>query len=253
MIGSTSLRASFWKTHREAENLQSFINFARFLAADRGLDDVLHVGNVDAVARDLVAIDFDLQISEPADLFDVDIRRAAALSPSTRATASPFCFSTSRSSPKILIPMADFTPLTSSSTRNAIGCEKLDATPGNSASASRIFSTSSSLDFVGRPFLARLERDDHIAEFDAHRIGSDVGAAGFRNHVDDFRKLFEDFLDARLADRAIAAARCSECEIVCTAIEPSSSDGRNSVPMQRHERECAYRDASEPTATTSHG
>ena len=46
------------------------------------------------------------------------------------------------------MPMADFTPLTSSSTRNAMGCEKLDATPGSSASASRIFSTSSSLDFV---------------------------------------------------------------------------------------------------------
>ena len=44
--------------------------------------------------------------------------------------------------------MADFTPLTNSSTRKAIGCEKLEATPGNSASASRIFATSSSFVFV---------------------------------------------------------------------------------------------------------
>ena len=67
----------FGKTHGEAENFQAFINLARFLAADGGLDHVLNVGDVDAVARDLVAVDFDLQIGQAADFLDVDVGRAA--------------------------------------------------------------------------------------------------------------------------------------------------------------------------------
>ena len=37
----------------------------------------LNVGNVDAVARDLFAIDFDLEISKAAHFFDIDIGSAA--------------------------------------------------------------------------------------------------------------------------------------------------------------------------------
>ena len=98
-------------------------------------------------------------------------------------------------------------------------------------SASRIFSTSSSLDLGGRPFFTRLERDDHIAEFNAHRIGRDVGAASFRNDVDRLPEIVSGFSRLHFAARAIAASEMLGMRNVCTATEPSSSDGRNSVPI----------------------
>ena len=110
---------------------------------------------------------------------------------------------------------------------------------GKFASASRIFSTSSSFDFVVVHSSCGLSVTITSLEFDPHRIGSDVGAASLGNHVDDFGKLFEDFLGVRFAGASDCGSEMLGMRKVCTAIEPSSSDGRNSVPMQRHEREGA--------------
>ena len=70
---------TFGKTHGEAEDLQAFIDPARFLAADGGFDDIVDVGDVDAVAGDFVAVDLDLKIRKAAHLLDINVRRAALL------------------------------------------------------------------------------------------------------------------------------------------------------------------------------
>ena len=94
------------------------------------------------------------------------------------------------------MPMADFTPLTSSSTRKAIGWEKLEATPGTSASASRIFSTSSSLVLAVVHSSRGLSVTMTSLLFTPFGIGGDVGAARLGNHVNDFGELFQNLFSA---------------------------------------------------------
>ena len=126
--------------------------------------------------------------------------------------------------------MADFTPLTSSSTRNAIGCEKLDATPGNSASASRIFSTSSSFDFAvvhsSRGFSVT------ITSLSSMPIGSEAMSARpvFETTSMTSGNCFRIF-SARFCRSSDCGSEMLGIRNVCTATEPSSSDGRNSVPI----------------------
>ena len=228
-IGSTSLRACSGKAHGEAEDFQAFIDFARFLPADGGLDDVLNVGDVDAVARDLVAVDFDLEIGEAADFLDVDVRRAAHLAEHARDGIA-FCFSTSRSSPKILMPMADFTPLTSSSTRSAIGCEKLDATPGSSP-ARRASCRPTPLSIFVVVHSSR-GLSVTITSLSSTPIGSEAMSA--RPVLETTSMTSGNCLrifSARVCRSSDCGSEMLGMRKVCTAIEPSSSEGRNSVPM----------------------
>ena len=76
-IGSTSLRAFSGKAHSEAEDFHPFINLRRFFAADCHFHDILHVGDIDAVAGDLGAVDLDAEVGQAADLFHFDVRRSA--------------------------------------------------------------------------------------------------------------------------------------------------------------------------------
>ena len=54
------------ETHGDVEPADALEHLARLLAADRRLDRLLHVLDVDAVARDGVAVDLDLELRLPA-------------------------------------------------------------------------------------------------------------------------------------------------------------------------------------------
>src|SRR5207248_11185885 len=65
------------ETHREAENLHSVIDFRGFFSADGHFHDVLHIGDIDSVTRDPVAIDLDSQVSQSANFFHIYVRGSA--------------------------------------------------------------------------------------------------------------------------------------------------------------------------------
>ena len=127
--------------------------------------------------------------------------------------------------------MADFTPLTSSSTRNAIGWVKLPVTPGRSAKAARIFETSSSL-------LRALVHSDwgcnvSITSVESIPIGSVAMSA--RPVLETASSTSGNFLKMRCARVCKSTACCNEMlgkERASMATAPSSSAGRNSVPIK---------------------
>ena len=135
--------------------------------------------DVNAVAGDLVAVHFDLQVSQPTHFFDVDIGRAAHLAEHARDGVG-FFFQDIQVVAKDFDSDGGFNPtyqFINAQARSA--ARKLDATPGKlRKERSRIFSTSSSFDFVVCPFIARFQRHHHVAEIDPHRIRGDVRPAG---------------------------------------------------------------------------
>src|SRR4029079_14295169 len=56
-------------THNDREALQAFDRFADVVAADRRRNYALHVGDVQAVARGRVAVDFDVDIAPAGQAF----------------------------------------------------------------------------------------------------------------------------------------------------------------------------------------
>jgi hypothetical protein len=86
--------------------------------------------------------------------------------------------STSKSSPNSLTPTSARTPATISFTRISIGCVNEARMPG-SVEHRRSSSRDQLVLGVDRaPALARRQRDEHVRELEAHRIGRDLGAAG---------------------------------------------------------------------------
>ncbi len=67
------LRCRLRKTKDQLKPSLAFVHMGRRLAADRGDDDLLHVGHVDAEAGDLLPVDVDREIGLAGDLFDLDI------------------------------------------------------------------------------------------------------------------------------------------------------------------------------------
>ena len=116
-----------------------------------------------------------------------EVNTARSVMPCTVASTALILLAVSdsacRSLPKSLIEFSPLTPDTASDTLSCRYCEKLNSTPGNSASSlPSICVGELVLVDAGRPLLGRLERREEFGVEQAGRVGAVVGAAVLRHH-----------------------------------------------------------------------
>ena len=182
----------FGKTHGKSEDLQTLIDGARLLAADGGLDNFVNVSDVDAVAGDFFPVDFDLEIGEAADFFDVDVGGSAHFGEhGGHGVGLP------RQHIKVIAENLDadggFYAANQFVHSHRDGLRETRAHAGNVVERVPHFADQFFVSPRSSPFFARLEGNDAVALVDAIGIGGDLGASGLGNHVDDFGKSPDDF------------------------------------------------------------
>ena len=148
------------------------------------------------------------------------------------AIRSPVARSVSISFPKILIATSDLIPLINSLTRNTIGWEKAGRIPGNADNSRSIASTRSALErpvFHSRRGLSMMNRS-----LCSGPMGSSAISA--RPVLDTTVVISGNFANRRFSISVHCKAEPSTLaegrRTTLTAIAPSSSGGRNSVPIR---------------------
>ena len=117
------------QSHGNRETALSLDHLGNAMAACRGVDHLLNIGHVQAVARECRPIDLNAQFRHSGQHFRLRIGGARdGLQDLERFTAMRS--RTSGSSPKIFTATSALMPETTSSSRMAIGCVKLYSTPG---------------------------------------------------------------------------------------------------------------------------
>ncbi len=69
----------FWKSQDELKPPLALVHMSRRLAANRSGDELLHIGDIDAKAGNLLPVDIDGQIGLAGDLLDFDVLHARDL------------------------------------------------------------------------------------------------------------------------------------------------------------------------------
>ena len=163
---------------------EAFDRLADVLAADRGADHVLHVGDRQPVARRRGAVDRHVEVA--AAFEPLGERRGDARHVLDRALDLPASRgrSRARSGPETLMPTGLLMPVASMSMRLRIGGTQTFDRPGTCTVRSSS-STSLSVVMPGAPLALRLELDRRLDHLDRRRIGRRLGAADLAEHARD--------------------------------------------------------------------
>ena len=153
------------------------MHFAHRLAAER-LDEVEHRPGRRRRSGRLLLVDLDLQHRLAGDLLDAHVGARRECASSTRSISAAFAASTSRSSPKSLTARSARTP------GDHLVDPHLDRLRERQPLARQVAQSSARSASTARPaccallpLVARLERDEHVGQLDAHRVGGDLGRA----------------------------------------------------------------------------
>ena len=182
--------------HDDAEPLLAFPDLGGLLAAERGLDRVLDVGDVQAIAGGALPIDRDLQLRHLSGAIDEGARDAAAFPTPRRRTAVASFRSAAPSAPNTLITTWPSICEMLSRMLSRIGCEKLASMPGNRVERAIHLGDELLLGDVPRPLGRRLHVHEELRHVDQLGVGAVFRPARFRDHRADFRKLAEQRADA---------------------------------------------------------
>ncbi len=180
------------KPHDQIEPLLPFVHLRDGLPADRRLDDVVHVADLQPVPRALFAIDLDDQIRLPHEmkrpevpdprhilhhLFDLGRLHFQLLQIVPVQLDRVFAFDARHRLLHVIL--------------NRLG--EIEVDPGNIRQfLFNLFDQRMLRGNGGTPLFERFERDQELGVEEAGRIGSVVGTAQLRGHVDHLGVLTED-------------------------------------------------------------
>ena len=166
----------FAQPHDHVETPLAFPDLGRRPAAERGLDDVLDVGDVQSIAGGAFTVDLDLQLRNAAGAVDEGAADASdrrdELQALRRSSLQHARIRPEHLDDDLAVDLRD-----DSSTLSRMGCEKVGLMPGMSSSTLLHLDDQLFLGDVRTPLGSRLQIDQHLHHVDRLRIGAVVGAA----------------------------------------------------------------------------